>query len=322
MRFKTLLALSLAHFGQISAYVRSFRKITIEDPNFGPTEREFAVVYPKRIDPQNPPGLFYYFHGWGVFYNWISFQDYNHYTDDLNFIMVYPGGMDDSGIDDGSGYWSWHLPSTPCVPQDTTEVCYQSCQKLGVCDGCRWNTCYDDMLFIQEMTNAIIEEVGGIDESKFVIIGGSNGGMLTYLISGSDLKPKPSHFIPMYGNVPSGSEIVTSGVSNLLSFYDRSDHTVPLDGGESVDGHLYESEEFCLQQWKSQSQCQVSDEMEEFVPPYGADGKNLACKSFRGCGQGSVISSCHYDGTHATTNKHYAEQQLWWVYNFTEINRG
>lgn len=82
-------------------------------------------------------------------------------------------------------------------------------------------------------------------------------------------------------------------------------------------GFLYNSEFQQLEMWKSQSHCQVSEKMFEFIPIFGADKMNVSCQSYQGCNNGSVISSCHYDANHGEKNEHMAEQQIWWVYNFT-----
>jgi len=163
--------------------------------------------------------------------------------------MVYPKGMDDVDFREDH-YPSWNILSTPCVEEHTKALgfpaCYHSCENLGYCSAdkdfieanstsvCNWNTCYDDIFFIQNLVDEMIENFGPIDDSKFVIIGGSNGGMMTYQLSGN-LQPEPSHFIPIYGNSPKGFEVVTNGKANLLSFYDVYDTTVPMQGGESTD---------------------------------------------------------------------------------------
>ena len=105
-------------------------------------------------------------------------------------ITVYPQGMDD--YYDGDFEKSWNVPYKPLDPTickpDTQPMCYDSCQKLGLCFQCSWSTCYDDVKFIEDLVSHLKYELC-IDEKRTMITGASNGGMFIYYLAGqrSDL---------------------------------------------------------------------------------------------------------------------------------------
>ena len=156
------------------------------------------------MDSQNPVGLWIFFHGWTMDYNYISRQEYNKYVDLHNFLIIYPSGQSDyNGIYENDGWSSWnigdHDPETFCTTDIKHGYCYDSCKQIpGECDRCSWTSCYDDVFFIQELMKKMRQDYT-IDESKVVLIGGSNGGMFTNYLAG---KVDASHFIPLYGNPP------------------------------------------------------------------------------------------------------------------------
>ena len=322
-----------------SAYTRlDNEKIEIDDPNLGKITRDYILLYPDQKDStsDSPPGLIFHFHGWTVDYRDEADQDYNKYVDSYNYIMVYARGLSDL-IPQRYPSWNINEPNPPCTERQTNDYCYESCKKLDLCYPGSWTTCYDDTFFIQKLLEKIIDQFGPININKFVITGGSNGGMFTYALSSSKiLNPQPSHYIPWFGNVPLNYEIRTNGKANLLSVYDRYDRNVPMYGGESNDYYIYESETSCMEAWRKESSClsktyNYDKDVDEnpqlkINTPLDdnpkANSKNFACTSAKGCNQGSVITSCHYDGYHGSTYDNYVEMHLWWIYNFTEAYGG
>ena len=330
-KVKLLVQISLVASITSFKYTKESNSIIVDDPNFGPTKRDFALVYPPNIDKKSSKndkngklGLIFYFHGWTGNYLDLANQKYNQYAEDYNFIMVYPSGMSDIyQYPPVEEWYSWNLGdvSNTCAINGT-DHCYDSCAQLNLCNNCSWTSCYDDYLFIQVLLDYLLERysrTNDIDLDKFVLIGESNGGMFTYLLS-EKLNPKPSHFIPIYGNLPINKIIKTDGQANLLSFYDRWDDTVPIDGGQAEDGYLYQSEDTMISSWRDQNNCQIFGKMETFVTPWGKDNLRLDCMTYKSCGTEigrNYISSCHYDGWHGWKPDYYVEEQLWWVYNFT-----
>merc|ERR1719220_653841 len=311
-----LLALVCSFLSQISAKTRSTKHIDVDDPNFGPTTREWIEIVPDNINAATPPGLIFYFHGWTQTDEDVSHMGFNKYVDSNNFIMVYPLGMSDLPQ---LQYPGWNIQNNdPLCTERATSYCYDSCSKLGLCTACSWSPCYDDVLFVNKMVQAIILEHGQIDMSKFVIIGESNGGMFTYTLSGQ-LDPAPSHFVPWYGNIPYHQYIETDGQAHLLSIYDRYDEDVPLWGGESKDNWVYQNEEFMLKMWKNLSTCTITEPMAPISTPYDGTNKHVSCQSTQGCGNDrtSIITSCHYDGYHGDDFSESCEMILWWIYEFT-----
>ena len=124
-----------------------------------------------------------------------------------------------------------------------------SCKQLQTneCNHCSWTTCYNDIFFIQELMKKMRNH-HEIDESKVVIIGGSNGGMFVNRLAGH---VKASHFIPLYGNPPSEHypSPDSSDVSHFLAYHGRNDREVPMDCGESKDHYNYMSQNETMSTW-------------------------------------------------------------------------
>lgn len=326
--------LHLIYLYQVNAYIKEQKSIQVIDPNLGPINRNYAIFYPEKI--AKSPGLILYFHGQNEFYlDKADETNYKNYVDDLNFILIYPAGMSDNYEQEAPDkFASWNIGDTrnTCTSTPTNlDWCYDSCKILNDCHECSWHTCYDDVTFIKNLVKFIKFEDEkfkdiDFDLKKFIVTGESNGGMMTYFLSGKldfdDFDMKPSHFIPIYGNSPVNIPIKTDGMSNLLSLYDRFDHMVPMNGGESSDTYLWQSEQDMINYWIQNSQCKIDTKtgLEPFSTPWGTDDRNLSCQTYKSCdpknGQ-NFISSCHYDGDHGDKPEFYVEECLWWVYNFT-----
>ena len=77
--------------------------------------------------------MHFYQHGWSS--GGIANKDYMEENRKHGIITVYPQGMDD--YYDGDFEKSWNVPYKPLDPTickpDTQPMCYDSCQKLGLC---------------------------------------------------------------------------------------------------------------------------------------------------------------------------------------------
>ena len=100
----------------------------------------------------------------------------------MNWITVYPQGMDDDPVDHETG---WNVPfkkndNKICMPT-TKGPCYDSCNSLSLCYACSWTTCYDDVAFVETLVARLDGELC-IDKENMQVAGASNGGMFTYYL--------------------------------------------------------------------------------------------------------------------------------------------
>ena len=103
-----------------------------------------------------------------------------------NFLVLWPDGMGDNPW----GVKSWDVSSTVGPKGRTCPVdrywpyfsCPYSCSSCDVSTSCEWNTCHDDIGFIefaqQEVTNKWC-----VDLDQMHLSGFSNGGMMSYYVA-------------------------------------------------------------------------------------------------------------------------------------------
>ena len=117
-----------------------------------------------------------------------------------------------------------------------------SCRAIGVCSGdgegsqCGWATCYDDVAFVR----SVVQDLGSIaclDLDAVFATGYSNGGMLVHRLAAAAPRLLAG-IVPIYGLPLKGDVALPAAARGtaLLQIHDRSDESIPIDGGPSAQG--------------------------------------------------------------------------------------
>ena len=174
----------------------------------------------------------FYFHGWGD--EWPpTYTNYHEVGELHDFISVYPRGYGDYGGKDDDAYIAWNMgmlsrgvaaADETCM-WDSEGMCYDSC--ADNCSRCSQNTCVDDIKFISELLDHLLQDYLILREAVF-LTGSSNGAeFIHYFVS---QKPDFARAVaPIFGLPLAGRIDVPEALSSvpIVLFYDRSDETIP-----------------------------------------------------------------------------------------------
>ena len=76
----------------------------------------------------------------------------------MNWITVYPQGMNDDPVNHETG---WNLPHEKndmnICTTSSKGPCYNSCNALDLCYRCSWTTCYDDVAFVDNLVEEFVD---------------------------------------------------------------------------------------------------------------------------------------------------------------------
>lgn len=288
------------------------RKLIVTDPHFS-INRDYWIHVPKNYDEYQSTQLLIWYHGQGG--DGHSDAKYYKYTN-YNLISVYP-----QGLDDGNCWTGWNVGLT--VNKSTCDVkgvadgcCYDSCKTLGYCTGdgmlqnnCLWSTCYDDAVFTADLLATLGNEFC-IDLDSLFASGASNGGMLIHWLA-TKLPSTFAALMPVFGLPLKGFTDVPNALlgTAILALHDRSDTVIPVDGGETADGWIYESTDTMYGEWASVHGCNLKPHA--IVTPYDGGNKHIACKEYTGCKNNKRIIRCLYDGTHGSYCPNQEKIAMW-----------
>lgn len=320
--------------------------------DFVPVNRSFYIQVPKGVGSGWPAPLLFGLHSQGDQADiYAASHEFGAFGKALNFITVYPQGLDDAvpgGGDMGTG---WNVGTAgdeqTCVNDEVTADCYASCWEQGKCGSCNWSGCYDERLFVYSIIQAI-SSVLCIDHSRVYVTGESNGGMLAhYLVQslpGTFAAVAPWYGLPLLGYGLGAEFELVRDTKNcrqtaMLQLHGRQDEIMPPQGGVSggfMPGWIYEPLNKVQQGWAAVHEC---DTVASEAKSYWDGGKqNFACFDYKGCSSGRRIMRCFYDGGHGDLPEgNVAEQITLWfllqyrldeaaqaaqVTNFTKILNG
>ncbi|MCK6587326.1 MAG: hypothetical protein L6Q76_07050, partial [Polyangiaceae bacterium] len=168
----------------------------------GGLERTYVYHVPAAIDPANPPALVIGLHGsGGQGAGQEKLSNLTALCDTENLIAVYPDGIDRSWAD-GRG---------------TTDASEKN---------------VDDVGFVSALIDHFIS-AHGADPKRVMVIGMSNGAMMTYRI-GCELSSKVAVIGPVAGTMPELTSKACAPERRVpaMIFLGTEDTLVPFEGGE------------------------------------------------------------------------------------------
>jgi len=317
----------------------STRMITIHD--FKTVDREYSIVLPQSYDPHVRTPMLIYYHGWGSDYIYEANElDYEDIGLLVGVITVYVRGMSDytgsphkqKGDPESEYYyyenpeWGWSSFNTGIAGDesvctaDAEEYEYESCKELHKEGRCNWQTCYDDILMTEELVKLLKREFC-VDESQLLATGESNGGMFTYQIM-QRLPHLFAGFMPIFGLPAVGhGENFDCALKHktIFHYHGRYDKTVPVAGGASEDGWLYDSLDDTISKIAKIQEC---GDLETLPTPIKMENpktvkvgapmeENIECWEYKDCT--GKVGFCLYDGTHTKPwpLDHMAELTFW-----------
>ncbi|CAJ1404112.1 unnamed protein product [Effrenium voratum] len=288
--------------------------------DFMPVNRSFYIQVPKNLG-ESPVPLLIGLHGQGFQADdYASTRDFGSFGRDLGFVSVFPQGLDDAipgGADLGTG---WNVGTAgddqTCVTDQVTAGCYASCWLQNRCGQCNWSGCYDERIFV----SAVIDTVSSalcIDQTRIYVTGESNGGMLAHFLvqslPGTFAAVAPWFGLPLLGyGLGAEFELVRDRQNcrqtAMLQLHGRQDDVMPLTGGVSGMGWVYEPLNKVQQGWAAVHDC---DTAASLTSTYwdGGDSK-IECWEYKGCTSGRRIMRCYYEGAHMQVPDSGAADQI------------
>jgi len=182
------------------------------------------------------------------------------------FVVAYPKGLGDYGGSVKDSYIAWNVglfdhgverANTSCY-DDTQGTCYDSCRKADECSRCGWSTCQDDVAFISLLIDTLAAR-HGTNPRRVYLTGASNGGMMVHHLA-HRLAPKLAAVVPVYGLPLAGFLALPPAAHRMpiMHMHDRSDDTIPWEGGVSASGWIYEPMSTVLAEWGRLHGCSTS----------------------------------------------------------------
>ncbi len=330
------------------------RALTVSDRNGLVRNRSYVIHLPSSYDYENPSPmpLLLYIHGQSGTAKG-SIQPYVAIGEREGFITVSGQGMDDGNCSTG-----WNVGATGLTDTCTREAwspfgaaatcCYETCQELGKCssDGegakCGWSTCFEDLDFFAELIKLVGQEVC-VNMRGVFATGASNGGMMVHRLA-AEMPTTFRAIVPIYGLPLAGQLKVPQPLANvsILQLHDRWDTTIPIAGGKSGQGWLYESLNETLRAWADVGATILGTSQHPPLPIKTAwDGgeQRLACIEYQQLSQASAsnadsrpaadldgesellrtpprrVIQCLFDGYHGSwLPKNHGEELTWWFF--------
>lgn len=308
------------------------RYITVAD--FEPIKRTYWIDIPEglsRTAQSKSSPLILAIHGQGGtgkdFAAWHKFAEIGRSE---GLIAVFPQGMNDSypGEEQGTG---WNVGSAG--DNQTCELkgvgtyygCYTSCRKLQQCGRCNWSTCYDDVLFVSNVIEAVAEEFC-VDLDRIYAQGESNGAELVHHL----VRELPATFAgistwygtPLLGYLLGKNMQLIRGHTELsrtavLALHGRNDTTIPPEGGVTDGGWLFEPLRQSTGVWSYVHQCDQT--AKPLSTRWDGGPLNFRCMEHQSCSSGRQVVECMYDGQHGDWPVGDAgdEITLWFLLRFS-----
>eukprot|EP00035_Acanthoeca_spectabilis_P016478 m.337360 g.337360 ORF g.337360 m.337360 type:complete len:395 (-) comp16533_c3_seq15:111-1295(-) len=297
----------------------------------------YLVFPPHQRDANLPLPVVVAFHGQsGTGPQTGSGHLWDEYAARDGYVMVYPTGMDDADPNEPGGNTGWNVgtngDTSTCVdpmPDPTYSVCHTSCVTLKQCGRCSWSTCRDDVKFIGELLDHVAA-TACIDLDAVHISGASNGGMMVHYLGqqmpGRFASINPVFALPLVGYlVGSNSTLITASAAvagtSVLAIHDRQDTNIPVAGGVSQYGWIYEPLSRVLGVYAAINGC--SEEQSPAVNLTAFEGglSNIVCTEYLTCKAAPArVIQCLYDGSHGVwPDQPLTDELMWWF--FTRSHR-
>jgi poly(3-hydroxybutyrate) depolymerase len=309
--------------------------LLVHDPNFGPVNRTFLLSAPSNpVNSQRGARLLLAFHGQGgrpkglrEAHSFDSLADNSTDGDGVPdpWIVAYLQGMADfdrAGVYNSGWNCGTAPDNSPCIENATNNYCHQSCAALNECGRCTWSTCYDDVAFVSTLLGYLAAEFV-IDEERIFAYGESNGGMFVHYLA-QQLPGRLRGIVPVYGHPLLGylvgkdfsfvSDAAAAARTDLFDLQPRSDRVIPLEGGLSTEGWLYEPLEKVVGVWRTLHGCDAS--LRELPTPWSErlpQPLNLSCWAHANCSTGRVqYCECAGSPSSSWLTSHLGEAEPWW----------
>jgi poly(3-hydroxybutyrate) depolymerase len=301
--------------------------LEVSDPVLGPTTRRYALAVPASYAPSVRAPVLLYFHGQGDQWPPVG-TAYAALGEQFGYLTVFPRGYGDFNGTDNAAYVAWNVglvdaPMTleganaTCF-ENTVPTCYDSC--AGRCSRCAWSSCVDDVYFVESLLSSLGQNFT-IDTGRVFATGASNGGMFVHHLAAR--RPNliravaPVYGLPLVGmlRVPAAM-----GKISILQLHDRSDTTIPWQGGMTAAGWIYEALSTVLSSWARVHGCRSSPALTGLATPYDGGTHNFVCQEYRACRKGRV-AQCFFDGHHGTwpTDGQIELLGTWFFFNYSLV---
>lgn len=313
----------------------------MNDPEFGPVPRYFAVEAPTGYSDTTPlgpnplffwrivchqaadravlnsSGLFLYFHGqFGYALPTAAETTFNQYGQELGFMSVFPQGLaNEPGVGLSLCGTGWNTEANgdtdTCLPDTSGECCYNSCRDLGKCTTsdkrCSWSTCYDDVHFVDTLIDYLGDRAC-IDLDAVFVGGASNGGILSFAIA-HRLPHKIKAILPCIG-LPLVNHGDRPPPIAYLGLFGSEDEVVPIDGKPSRQGWIYESAADMAAAYATANKCSKSTIIAE--TPVDKKEVDFSCVEHPNCAGSAKVLSCTYRRGHVPPRNHVGEELTAW----------
>ena len=132
----------------------------------------------------------------------------------------------------------------------------------------------------------------------------------------------------------------------ILQLHDRSDLTIPWEGGMTRDGWIYEAEATVLATWARVHGCTSNGPSPfgkgaEIATPFDGGAAHMSCHGYKTCGRGKKegrngshagggkggrkggravqVGQCFFDGAHGSWPRHIEALIVWFLFNVEGI---
>ena len=295
-----------------------WHNLMVPDPLAGNTQRWTRIWVPTGYDPNAPTALIFDLHGYSSAADEQEERTgLREIANEMNFIVVWPHGLDDGGSQTNS----WNSVGTVASPGplgDTCQwadsysgyACHSSCESTRPCyssrwsDGCDCSTCADDVLFMELLINKLEAELC-VDTRRVHVTGFSNGGMMAYELSQSRLAARIASIAPV-GSAPlMGFNNPPSRRMPIMDIKGSSDGIIPANctGNQcgpnnstiSCDGFFYTSVLDTMRVWGFANGCDGPQNAFHYPTPFDGD-TDFWCWSSEGFCAVSTVRCAHRGG--------------------------
>jgi poly(3-hydroxybutyrate) depolymerase len=290
--------------------------------------RKYVLTLPKGYDPTKAYPMVFSFHGWQE--GGEALAEYDGLVETAQagtIIAVHPDGAADGVPAAGSAtsskqaflqelaaaateYKGWNAVGSSVASgasDQTCDVkkaaaikaadkspCYESCSS---CHACSWTSCVDDVGFVEDLLDALEQELC-VDPKQVRAQGESNGGMMVFELLQSRLAPRFSSLVSIVASPAANSLQLPVAPVQYLGLWGESDHTMPPGTPDdasviSKDGFRYSSMHNSTRTIAEHYGCHPDP-----APVTMAhEPHRVSCFAYEGCVEGSV-TMCTFKGKH------------------------
>ena len=267
-------------------------------------EREYFVFVPAGADGPLPVVLA--IHGYtSTATGFANAHELNEHAARNGYIAVYPQGTHFLVEPENSPAFritAWNSydedgPDFSAPPHCTAESAVYPCPPgCGECHRCQWETCTNDLAFIERVLDEV-EADFDTDTSRYYVLGVSNGAMMTTRLA-CDLAARFAAAAPIIGLQPPGHACAPDIDLPMLFLMGELDETIRFDGKAGKDdGFIYATLAESTALHAQAMECKTGPGA---WPSELATSEGLECTAYSDCRQAGheVVSCLDPTGTH------------------------